>query len=217
MFDHLFRYAPDGQPTAGPSGDATAPGDKAAGETSTTEGKTPDPVAFDAWLKTQPEEVQAAYSAHLSGLTNTLATLKAEGKTLKADKLAREQAQAEAEKKRLEAEGKFKELAEQAQAKLSETEKQLTELAPLKEQSERYRKALETYAAKAKEGLPAHVVELLDALPDPVAQLDYLTKHGDALRAPAGFGGPAGSPGRSATTALSDEDRRKLAYHRTSL
>ena len=218
---HLFRYAPDDLAGGGTGATPAAEAGQATGATpaqgdNATPGATPSAVEFEAWLATQSAEVQAAYKAHTSKLEGALKAERDEKKALASEKKAREQAQADAERKRLESEGKFKELADQATARLAEVEQQVAELPTLKERVTRYEAALKGYAEQARKGLPKHVLALLDEK-DPVDQLEYLAKFGDDLRKPSGPGGPTGSPGLHATPDLSDEQRRAMSFRRTSL
>ena len=170
-------------------------------------GGTP-PASFEAWLAAQTDEVRALYTQHVTGLKGALDSEREQRK--QAEKAAKERAKAEedAERKRLAEQGEFKTLAEQAQAKAAELETRVNELTPLGEQLTRYREALEGYAKAAREGVPAHVTELLDRM-DPIDQLDYLTKHAAELRKTPG--GLPSNPARNANTGLSDEERARRA------
>ena len=175
--------------------------------TTNPEGGTP-PASFEAWLAAQTEEVKALYTQHVTGLKGALDSEREQRK--QAEKAAKERAKAEedAERKRLAEQGEFKTLAEQAQAKAQELEARVNELTPLGEQLTRYREALEGYAKAAREGVPAHVTELLDRM-DPIDQLGYLTKHAAELRKTPG--GLPSNPARNANTGLSDEERARRA------
>jgi arylsulfatase A-like enzyme len=92
----------------------------------------------------------------------------------KADADAKKQAD-EAEQKRLAEQGEFKKLAEAA-------EQRAKELEPHKAKAERYEASLAKLLAKEREGLPKHIIALLDKM-DAADQLDYIAENREALGA----------------------------------
>jgi hypothetical protein len=91
------------------------------------------------------------------------------------DRLAEEGRKAEAKNRKaaetaeaakLAEQGEFKKLADTASAKVAELE-------PFKEKAERHETALKAILGKQREGLPKHILTLLDKL-DPVEQLEYI-------------------------------------------
>lgn len=126
---------------------------------------------------------------------------------------AKRKADAEAaEAERLKKQGEFEKLAEQAQAKARELEQQV---ATASERVKTLETALKTYLDQERQGLPAHILALLDALPVE-KQLEYIATNRQALKpAPAQQSGggipPTPAPG-SPPGKLSEEERRKRAW-----
>ena len=177
------------------------------------DGETP-PFDFTAWLVGQSDEIKAAFEGHVSGLKSALDAERAQRKeTEKSDK-ARKKAAEDAEQERLKAQGEYQKLAEQAQGRAQDLETKLAELEPLPEQLERYKGALEGYVKAAREGVPAHVIPLLERL-DPIEQLEYLTAHAEELRKPTG--GPLNQPSRGVRHEMPEDERRKQAFRIRSL
>lgn len=119
-----------------------------------------------------------------------------------------EKAAAEAEKQRLAEQGQYKELAEKAQARVTELETQLEELATLKERLPKLEGALQSQLATAKKDLPKHLLELLEKQ-DIIEQLEYLASHAEELRKP--MPGVPATPNPATPQPLTDEERRKRA------
>lgn len=88
----------------------------------------------------------------------------------------RQQEEADAEAKRLESEKKYQELAEQRANRIVELEKETARIADLEAQLESSNKALTAQLEALREGVPAHILELI-AERDLPSQLDWLTKH----------------------------------------
>jgi len=177
--------------------------------------KPPDdkkpPVDWAEWLKGQSEEIRAAYEAHTKGLKGALDSEREAKRALEKAEKERKAKAEEAEAERLKQQGEFKALAEQAQAKVVELEKQLADLTPASERLAALEAVVNTYLAKEREGLPPHVLTLLDTLP-PEKQLEYITVNRQALR-PAGGGTsipPTPLPGQPGK--VTDEERRKRAW-----
>lgn len=175
--------------------------------------KTP-PAAFDfdKWLAEQSDEVKGGLEAHTAGLKKALDSERESAKSLKKAQKDAQEAAEEAKKKELTEQGQYKALAEQAQAKLAEFEKKLGETSPLAERAKALEAALEGYVKKEREGLPKHILALLDALPLE-KQLEYLTVNREALRASAPGGGPPPTPKPTGEAGqLSDAERRAKAW-----
>lgn len=94
----------------------------------------------------------------------------------KASQQAAQQAEA-AEAERLAKQQEWQKLAEKRAAEVEA-------LKPVQERATRYETALKALLETQRQGLPGHVVELLDKL-DPVDQLEYIAKHQAELARPA--------------------------------
>lgn len=105
----------------------------------------------------------------------------AEMKRWKAEQEKASQAQAQAaeaaEAERLAQQQEWQTLAEKRA-------KEVEALKPVQERATRYEAALKALLETHRQGLPGHVVELLDKL-DPVDQLEYIAKHQAELARPA--------------------------------
>jgi len=99
---------------------------------------------------------------------------KAEGETEK----ARKKAEADA----LEKNQEWQKLAEQRQTRIDELETKTAELAPFKDQAEKYKKALDDQLAEQKKKLPKFILPLIENM-DPVDAMAYITKHAEELGA----------------------------------
>jgi len=175
-----------------------------------------DPITiedFDKWLASQPPEVQSAYQTHTSGLRSALQSERDRAKQLEREKADRARAEKDAEAQRLEEQQKWEELAKQRQTELDELRAQVQELEPLSAQVERYMTALGSYLEAARDGVPTHIIELLDKM-DPVDQLTYITEHADALipqENNRGSGPPKTPRARERGDTLTEDERRKKA------
>lgn len=174
----------------------------------TTDGK---PVSFDAWLAEQTDEVKAAYEAHTAGLKSALQSERQRAAEFEKAEKARKAATDEAERKRLEEQGQYKDLADKAEARAKELEGQVTTLQPLTERVTALEGALKTYLDKEREGLPAHILALLDTQ-DVVEQLSYIAANRAALKPPAPSGGIPPTPRAQGDGKLTDEERRNRAW-----
>lgn len=137
-----------------------------------------DAFDFDKWLGEQTEDVQAAFADNVKGLKSAL---QSERDARKKEVVDRKKAEEDEARKLLEEQGKFKELAEQATKRAEDTE---GKVAALTESVESYQAALNTYLTKAREGVPAHVLALLDRLGS-VEQLEYLSQNRELLQSDA--------------------------------
>lgn len=104
-----------------------------------------------------------------------------ERKKAKADHEAElAKAKKEAEDKELTEKQEFKTLAEKRQTEIDTLKQEVTTLTEAKEQSEKYKAALEAHLKAQTEKLPGHIKELLSKM-DVLEQMDYLTKHAKDL------------------------------------
>lgn len=140
--------------------------------------------------------------------------------TIVKDRLDRERrkAEKESEKKketekaeRLKEQEKFKELSETQAAQIADLTAQnesiTTELEDLKAIHTKYEKAIKAHLETQREGLPDHVLALLDKL-DPVDQLEYIANNADALKIkPKGL---PKTPDASDDGELSAEEKERL-------
>lgn len=121
------------------------------------------------------------------------------------DRLRRQVAEAEAEQRKAEEDAlaeqeQFKELAEKRATELEE-------LKPRADAAERYETALRTFLDAEREGLPAHILTLLDRM-EPDEQLAYIAEHREALRPPSKSGLPE-TPGGNAKPETVDDIEKK--------
>ena len=99
----------------------------------------------------------------------------------------REKGQREAEKAKREAEeaaatknGEFQKLAEQRQERITALEGEVAGLKAVTDERDRYKAALESHLATQRQGLPKHVLELLDEMPVD-KQLAWIAKNHDQI------------------------------------
>lgn len=151
-------------------------------------GGQPDDSAEDASDQSDPSKAGEGAENGKAGKKERLFT-QAELDQHIDDRLKRERKKAEeaAEKARKKAEEEaltknqeWQTLAETRSQEIATLTKERDELAPFKEQAERYRAVLDAQLAKAKERLPKHILPLIDKL-DPVEQMQYLTDHAEEL------------------------------------
>lgn len=170
-------------------------------------GQGEKPIAdFEAWLKEQEPAVQAAFAGHVGGLKSALEKEREARATLEKAQKAQAKDKAKAEEERLKESEEWEKLAEKRLAEIEGLEARVAELEPLQESLERYKEALAGYVKRAREGLPDHLVPLLDQM-DEVDQLAYLTKHSDVLKT-APMGVPA-TPKARGDGKVTEEERRK--------
>ena len=93
---------------------------------------------------------------------------------------AREDAEAEALARGQE----WQKLAEKHAARITELEQQGAQMDALVQERDRYKAALEGHLKTQRDGLPAHILTLLDQL-DPAAQLEYIAANAAVLRSGA--------------------------------
>lgn len=121
-----------------------------------------------------------------------------------AEKAQKDREAAEAAK--LAEQQEFKQLADNATAKLSTVE---ADLAATKEKAERYETALTAYLATLRKTVPAHLIGLLDKL-DPVDQIDWIAANGDKLNAQPVAGVP-GTPKQKGSQTEADREAAQAA------
>lgn len=126
----------------------------------------------------------------------------------------RQKAEADAEAKRLEDQKEFETLATQRAERIRELETKLEQATAVEQELERSNKALETYVAALRDGLPQSVLVLLDGRPLP-DQLEWLTQNRDEVlgqkSAPEKPKGVPASPKASGNGIPDDEKRRRAA------
>ena len=169
------------------------------------------PVDFAAWLAEQTDDVKAAYEAHTAGLKTALRSERERAAEFEKAEKARKAAADEAERKRLEEQGQYKDLADQAAARAAELEGQITQLQPLTERVTALETALKTYLDREREGLPAHILALLDTQ-DVVEQRAYIAANRAALKPPATTAGVPPTPKAQGDGKMTDEERRNRAW-----
>jgi hypothetical protein len=122
---------------------------------------------------------------------------KAEMEAIVRERLAAEQRKHEAAAKKAADDAEAKKLQEQQefQKLAAKHEERVKELEPTAQLAERYKVALTAQLETLRKDLPAHLIELLDPM-DVAAQLEWLAKHQDVIRAapPANGGGPPATP-----------------------
>lgn len=150
-------------------------------------------------------EFDAAQQAKLDAIiTERLA--RAREKWLREQTAAEEKAAEEAESQRLEEQKEFEKLAAQRAEKIVALEAKVAELKGVQEQVTRYEGALKVYLDGLREGVPEHLIPLLDRM-DVVDQMTYLANHASDLR--KGTAGVPATPKARGTGQLDDEERRK--------
>lgn len=120
-----------------------------------------------------------------------------------------EKARKDAEAIRLKEQGEFQKLAEQRQTRITELEAEVAALAPVTEERDRYKAALETHVTALAKDLPDSIKDLLTGK-DPVDQIAWLDKHRESV-AGERRSGPPPSPKAADPRKLTDEDARVAA------
>lgn len=155
---------------------------------------------------TTPPTDQTALSAAPTEPTEERTFTQADLDRIVKERLERAKKQAETERSKAEEAARQKTLAEQGEYKTI-AESQAAKIAELEAKTalvERYEAALSATLEQALKGLPQHVIELLSDK-DPAAQLEYLAKHGEKLRATP----PPNLNGRTARATTATDDERK--------
>ena len=186
-----------------------------------------DTDTVDAQAQTDPKADDAQDTANATGQnggTDERTFTQADVDRLIEDRLKRAADKAEkdrlkageaAESKRLEDQKEFEKLATQRAGRITELEAEAEKATTLTEQLERSNKALSTYVATLREGLPQSVLVLLDKS-DIVEQLEWLAENREAIIGndkepdkPLTKGVPA-SP-KANTNGIPDDEKRKRA------
>jgi hypothetical protein len=181
--------------------------------------ETPTPT-IDETPKTDDQQTPPAETPKESkGKVYTEAELKDEvERRLKSQKSAIEAAQAKERKQQEDAalaqQGEYQKLAEERQQRIGELERQIAESETVTSQRDRYKGTLAKFLAKEREGLPAHILKLLDRM-DEADQLDYIAENADDLKPAAAEGSNANgahvppSPKAAERGAISDAERQR--------
>lgn len=129
---------------------------------------------------------------------------------LERDRKKREKDEKEAKEKAesaaLAEQEKWKELSEKQEKRVAELEALVSELEPIKERAEKYEKSLLSFLKAEKEGLPDHILPLLDKL-DVVDQLEYIAKNRATLKTQK-KAGPDPTPNPADQKELSDAQKQ---------
>lgn len=121
----------------------------------------------------------------------------------------RKKAEADAEAKRLEEKQEFKELAEARANQIVDLQKQVDRIPELEAQLEASNKALTAQLETLREGVPAHILELISERDLP-SQLDWLAKHrGEYVTTEAGRKGHVPATPKANANGIPDEERLK--------
>lgn len=149
-----------------------------------------------------PEKPQDEAKAFTQADVDRIVAERLERAKKQADTIA-QKAKDDADKKALEEQGKFKELAEQAT-------KRALDLEAKAEEADRLREALKSQLETLRKGLPDYVITLLDNL-DVAAQLKYLAENRDKLIKPTGSPEINGGGGKLKANSISDDERARAA------
>lgn len=177
-----------------------------AAEASTTDEQTSDDESQEEPLSLEQARKLRSEAKNLrERLREAESTL---GELTEAEKQRKRDAD-KAEEDRLKEQNEWKDLADRRADRLLELEPLEGQVETLTQERDRYRDALQSYVTAQFEGVPEHIVELLQAK-DPVEQLDYLSKHRDSLVKGKVQGVPD-TPAANGTAKLTPEERRKKA------
>jgi hypothetical protein len=127
-------------------------------------------------------------------------------KELRAWKAEQEAAAAAAETAQLQEQGKLQELADKLKADLEKAK-------PKVKTAEKYEQVLTQYLEKERDGLPDHILPILDKLPVD-EQLSYIAEHREALKPaktppPNTNGADGGTGGRVVETAAQRREKKQ--------
>lgn len=122
----------------------------------------------------------------------------------------RKKADDDAEAKRLEAQQEFKQLADKRQERILDLEAQVGTLEQITSERDELQTALQGYLDKERDGLPEHILSLLNDL-SPVKQLAWISANRASLGKQNGRGIEPTPKGQS-DPRISDEERRKVAW-----
>jgi hypothetical protein len=110
--------------------------------------------------------------------------------------------------------GEYQKLAEERQQRIADLERLIEESGTVISQRDRYKGTLAKFLAKEREGLPAHILKLLDRM-DEADQLEYIAENADDLKPHAADGSNANgahvppSPKATERGAISDAERQR--------
>ena len=155
--------------------------------------QTEDATGQESAEQAQPEnggevEFNAEQQAKIDTIISERLKREREGWEKKLEQ-ERERARREAEEEQLEEQEEYRKLAEKRQERLAELEVEVEKAQDWKRDRDRLRTTLKGVLEQRRDGLPDHVIALLDRL-DPVEQLEYLAENAEALQKPR----PAGPP-----------------------
>lgn len=123
---------------------------------------------------------------------------------------ATEKARKEAEERALEQQQEFKQLADKRAERILDLEAQVGTLEQITTERDEMQTALRGYLDKERDGLPEHILSLLDDL-SPVKQLAWISANRANLGKPNGRGIEPTPKGQS-DPRIPDEERRKVAW-----
>ena len=179
--------------------------------------ETPNPDEMPKTTETPPSDPPKASDTNPdTGKRYTQDEFEAEVKRrLASQKAAIESAQEKERKKAEDAalaqQGEYQKLAEERQQRITELEQQIGQIDPLNQQLTRAKAALGSILAKEREGLPAHILTLLDGK-DEADQLEYIAANRDALKPATDQRNGAhipGSPKPADPAQLSEQQRKE--------
>jgi len=153
----------------------------------------------------------------LNALIAKIKDLESDNKKYRDKDKSLEKEREEAEKRKLEEQGKYQELIKLNETKLSEYEKKLAEISPLSDEVERYKKANISLLSRRLGALTTeqrtkfdNMVKVTKLTADPLAQLELLDTLFDGIATPQGASGtPASQVGPNPKVeALTNQLRR---------
>lgn len=130
-------------------------------------------------------------------------------KQLKSERQQRAKEAQQADEERLEKQEEYKQLAEKRADRLLELEPLKEKLPEIEAERDKYREALQGYVSAQFEGLPEHIVELLQDR-DPVDQLEWLGKNRETFNKTRPQGVPD-TPHPNGNAGMTPEEKRKRA------
>jgi hypothetical protein len=183
-------------------------------QTATTPAQTPDPAASPPAGGTTPSPAQNSddSGSQVQAIPRSrFNEVVAERNELRTWKAEQEAAAAAAETAQLQEQGKLQELADKLKAKLEEAQPKL-------KTAEKYEAVLTQYLEKERDGLPDHILPILDKLPVD-EQLAYIAEHREVLRPakappPNTNGADGGTGGRVVETPQQRREKKqqKISY-----
>jgi len=205
-FPHSLLRAPDDG--GNPGGGQDPPKDDG-------KGGTPNPVDFDAFLKTQPKEVQDAHAAHVRGLKTALDAERKAAADHAAKAAELERLKKVQDDEALAKQGEYKTLAEQRATKVAELEQAQAAMTKQIEEATKAREAAETAIAAQVDAmvkelnLPKPVLDLLEGK-TALEKQQWLTANAGEFKKPGATFPPAPNNNGGGDT-LTEEQRRARA------